>query len=87
MPWTTTGHPITPSIIAMGSCCDYLITSAVVKNLSVSAEDALVVSIPGSQRFFGVGSGNTLQYSYLGKKSWPSEEPHGIVHGIMKSWT
>ena len=65
----------------MGSCPDYLITSAVVKNLSASAGDASLVSIPGSQRSLGVGSGNPFQYSNLRekkkKKTW-TEESGGL---------
>ena len=38
----------------------------VVKNLPANAGDARdVSSVPGSERFSGVGSGNPLQYSCL----------------------
>ena len=50
---------------------------SIVKNLPANAEDSGdSVSIPGSERSPGVGNGNPLQYSCLGKIPW-TEEPGG----------
>ena len=48
-----------------------------VKNVPAKARDS--GSIPGSQRSFGVGNGNLLQYSgkFHGKRSFVSYNPWG----------
>ena len=59
----------------------------VVKNLPTNARDARDAdSIPESIRFPGIGNGNLLQYSCLGKAMgrgpwW------ALVHGVTKSQT
>ena len=59
----------------------------VVKNLSTNAREARDIGlIPGSGRFPGVGSGNSLQYSCLensrNRGAWQA-----TVHRAAKSWT
>ena len=54
------------------------------KNLPAMQEDS--VSIPGSGRFPGEGSGNPLQYSWL-KNLMDRGTWWAIVHGVAKSWT
>ena len=60
---------------------------AVVKNPPANAGDVRYAgSIPGWERFPGIGNGNLIQYSYQGN-------PIGTgtlqvtVHGVIKSWT
>ena len=54
------------------------------KSLPAMPEDS--VSIPGSGRFPGEGSGNPLQYPWL-KNLMDRGTWWAIVHGVAKSWT
>jgi len=59
----------------------------VIKNPSASEGDTRdAVSIPGSGKFPGVGSGNPLQHSYL-KNSMDRGALWAIVHRVTKSQT
>ena len=61
---------------------------SVVKNLTVSAGDARDGSlIPGLGRSPGVGYGNPLQYSCLGKSHGQRRAWWATVHGVAKSLT
>ena len=53
-----------------------------VKDLPANSGD--VGSIPGWERFPGVGSGNPLQYSFL-EKSMDRGNWRTIVHGVTKA--
>ena len=60
---------------------------SVIKNPSASEGDTRdAVSIPGSGKFPGVGSGNPLQHSYL-KNSMDRGALWAIVHRVTKSQT
>ena len=55
-----------------------------VKNLSANTGEAKVMgSIPGLERFLGVGNGNPLQYSWL-ENSMDREAWCVTVHGVAK---
>ena len=57
------------------------------KNPSVNAGDTNDMGwIPGSERYPGVGSGNSLQYSCL-EKSMDRGAWQAAIHGIAKSQT
>ena len=57
---------------------------SVIKNPPTNAGDESVT--PGSERSFGEGNGNPLQYSYPGN---PIERGdwQATIHGIAESWT
>ena len=53
------------------------------KESAYNAQD--LGSVPRSGKSPGEGNGNPLQYSCL-DIPW-TEEPGGLVHGVVKSWT
>ena len=60
----------------------------VVKNPPANAGDVRDLGlIPGSERSFGGGHGNLLQYSCLEKSHGQRSLVGYTVHGVTKSWT
>ena len=58
-----------------------------VKNMLANAGDTRDEDlIPGSERSFGVGNGNPLQYSCL-ENAMDRGAWWATVHGVPKSWT
>ena len=58
----------------------------VVRNLPANAQDARdMSSIPGSERFPGIGNGNPFQHSCL-QNSMDKEGLRATVHEVAKSW-